>query len=157
MTGESPLSRLSEVGLSVPEAPKAVGAYVPAVRTGELVFTSGQLPVRAGGLLARGTVGEDITAELAAECAQQCALNALAAASSVCDLESIVRVVKLVGYVASGPGFTGQPAVIDAASRVMQQAFGDAGLHAREAVGVAALPLGAPVELSVVFEVRRLP
>lgn len=137
----------------MPEAPTAVGAYVPAVRSGHLVFTSGQLPWLEGELLARGTVGADVTPETAAACAERCALNALAAAASVCDLDSVTRVVKIVAYVASVPDFGGQPGVIDSASAVMVAAFGESGTHAREAVGVAALPLGAPVELSIVLQV----
>jgi len=147
-------SRLTVAGLALPAPAAAVGAYVPAVRAGSLVFTSGQLPMREGQLLASGVVGADVTPEDAASCAGQCALNALAAASSVCDLDAVVRVVKLVGYVASVPDFGGQPAVINGASAVMLAAFGDAGAHAREAVGVAALPLGAPVEVSLVLEVE---
>jgi len=110
--------------------------------------------MRAGELMARGLVGSDIDPDLARSCAEQCALNALAAATSVCDLADVVQVVRLTGYVASAPGFTAQPAVIDAASAVMLSAFGDAGRHAREAIGVASLPLGAPVELSLVLELR---
>lgn len=150
-----PLERLAAAGLTLPPAPAAVGAYVPAARFGDLVFTSGQLPMRSGELLARGLVGADVDPDIAASCAEQCALNALAAASSVCDLATVTSVVKLVGYVASANGFAAQPSVIDAASRVMQLAFGDGGRHAREAVGVAALPLGAPVELSVILAVEH--
>lgn len=149
-----PRARLDAVGLRIPSPPTPAGAYVPAVRAGNLVFTAGQLPMRDGELVAKGIVGADVDLETAAACARQCALNALAAASTVCDLGDVVRAVKLVGYVASAPGFTAQPSVIDAASAVLAAAFGDAGLHAREAVGVAALPLGAPVELSLVLEVR---
>ncbi len=147
-------SRLTSAGLTLPVPAAALGAYVPAVRTGSLVFTSGQLPMREGELLARGVVGADVTPEEAATCAAQCALNALAAASTVCDLDAVVRVVKLVGYVASAADFDGQPGVINAASNVMSAAFGDAGAHAREAVGVAELPLGAPVEVSLILEVE---
>ena len=147
-------SRLNAAGLALPAPAAAVGAYVPAVRSGSLVFTSGQLPMREGELLARGVVGADVTPEEAATCASQCALNALAAASTVCDLDAVARVVKLVGYVASTADFGGQPGVINAASNVMSVAFGDAGAHAREAVGVAALPLGAPVEVSLILEVE---
>lgn len=150
---ESVESRLAAHDMLLPSPAAAVGAYVPAVRTGKLVFTSGQLPMREGVLLASGVVGADVEADLARRCAEQCALNALAAASSVCDLDAVARVVKLVGYVASAPGFSGQPAVIDGASNVLLAAFGEAGTHAREAVGVMALPLGAPVELSLVLEV----
>lgn len=144
--------RLAAAGMTLPVPAVALGAYVPAVRTGDLVFTSGQVPMRDGALIATGHVGADVDADTACECARQCALNALGAAATVCDLDSVARVVKLVGYVASAPDFSGQPGVIDAASQVMAAAFGEAGRHAREAVGVAALPLGAPVELSVVLE-----
>jgi len=145
-------SRLREAGHVLPPAPQALGSYVPAVRAGTLVFTSGQLPLREGALLATGLVGSDVTVETARECAATCALNALAAASTVCDLDSIVRVVKVTGYVASATGFVGQPSVADGASAVMLAAFGEAGRHARAAVGVASLPLGAPVEVEIVVE-----
>lgn len=147
-------ARLTAAGITLPAPAAAVGAYVPAVRAGSLVFTSGQLPMLHGELLASGPVPGEVEPDRAAVCAAQCALNALAAASTVCDLDSVVRVVKLVGYVASDAGFGGQPSVINGASDVMRLAFGDAGAHAREAVGVAALPLGAPVEVSLVLEVR---
>lgn len=150
--GGSVSERLAAVGLELPAPAAALGAYVPAVRAGDLVFTSGQLPMRDGQLLATGAVGADVDAEMAVRCAEQCGLNALAAASSVCRLDQVTRVVKVVGYVASAAGFTSQPGVVDGASRVMTAAFGDAGRHAREAVGVAALPLGAPVEVSLVLE-----
>lgn len=143
--------RLAALGFELPAPPVPAGAYVPAVRSGGLVFTAGQLPIVAGSLITTGTVGDDVPLEIATQCAEQCALNALAAAATVCDLDSVKRVVKMVGYVASTRGFTSQPAVIDGASRVMQAAFGDAGAHAREAVGVAALPLAAPVEISLVL------
>jgi enamine deaminase RidA (YjgF/YER057c/UK114 family) len=148
------IERLVGAGMSMPPAPNALGAYLPAVRTGSLVFTAGQLPLISGALMTTGAVGDDVDPETAMACAEQCALNALAAAASVCDLDDVVRVVKLTGFVASAPGFTAQPGVVDGASRVMAAAFGEAGRHAREAVGVAALPLGAPVEVSVVLEVR---
>jgi enamine deaminase RidA (YjgF/YER057c/UK114 family) len=153
MTG-SVAERLLSGGLELPVPAAALGAYVPAMRAGNLVFTSGQLPMLAGELIERGRVDADVSPESAERCARQCALNALAAASTVCDLDEVVRVVKLVGYVASAPGFAGQPGVIDGASGVLATAFGEAGRHAREAVGVAALPLGAPVEVSLVLEVR---
>jgi enamine deaminase RidA (YjgF/YER057c/UK114 family) len=157
MVGSDVRARLAAAGLEVPVPGVAHGAYVPATRAGHLVFTSGQLPMFAGKLVALGAVGEDVDPDAARACARQCALNALAAASTVCDLDLVVRVVKLVGYVASAASFTGQPAVIDGASEVMAAAFGDAGRHAREAVGVAALPLGAPVEVSLVLEVDGTP
>ncbi|MDT8434075.1 MAG: RidA family protein [Anaerosomatales bacterium] len=143
--------RLESAGLVLPEPPSALGDYLPAVRAGALVFTSGQLPTEAGELLASGLVGTDITPELAAECARTAALNALAAASTVCDLDDVIGVVKLVGYVASAAGFVAQPQVIDGASQVLLSAFGQAGRHAREAVGVARLPKDAPVEVSIVL------
>ncbi len=149
------INRLAEVGLSVPPAPQALGDYVPAVRCENLVFTAGQLPVRDGVLVAEGRVGADVTLEQAQEAAQIAALNALAAASTVCDLDSVERVVKLTGYVSSAEDFVAQPTVVNGASGVMKAAFGEAGLHAREAVGVASLPLGAPVEISLVLQLAR--
>ena len=147
--------RLGALGLAVPEVAAPVASYVPALRSGNHVFTSGQLPMRDGALLATGKVGAGITAEQAAELAQQCALNAIAAVRSVVgDLDSVVRVVKVVGFVASHPEFTGQPGVVNGASNLLAGAFGDAGVHARSAVGVAVLPLDAPVEIEVVVEVR---
>jgi len=145
--------QLRSAGLELPPAPAALGAYVPAVRAGQLVFTAGQLPLVEGVLLATGRVPDDVPPDLARRCAERCALNALAAASRVCDLDQVVRVVKVVGYVASSAGFVAQPAVVDGASAVMAAAFGEVGRHAREAVGVAALPMGAPVEVSLVVEV----
>ncbi len=145
-------ARLLAAALELPAGPAALGDYVPAVRSGSLVFTSGQLPMKAGALLATGAVGVSTDADTARSCARQCALNALAAASTVCDLDDVVRVVKVTGYVASAPDFTGQPGVVDGASAVMGVAFGDAGRHARAAVGVASLPLGAPVEVEIVLE-----
>lgn len=145
-------SRLAREGFELTEPPSALGSYVPAVRAGSLVFTAGQLPLRAGDLIASGHLGAEVDESTGRLCAQQCALNALAAASCVCELDKVVRVVKVVGYVASAPGFIAQPAVVDGASAVMVAAFRDAGRHAREAVGVAELPLGAPVEVSLVLE-----
>jgi enamine deaminase RidA (YjgF/YER057c/UK114 family) len=147
--------RLAAAGMSLPSIPSALGSYVPAVRTGTLVFTSGQLPIADGELQVRGLVGAEVSEQVGAECAATCALNALAAAASVCDLDAVTRVVKLVGYVASAPGFTMQPSVVNGASNVLAVAFEDAGRHAREAVGVTQLPLGAPVEVSVVLEVSE--
>lgn len=144
--------RLAESGFSLPQAPGAVGSYLPATHAGDLVFTAGQLPFVDGSLITSGTVPETVSVDTAARCASQCALNALAAAATVCDLSYVKRVVKVVGYVASAPGFAAQPKVVDGASKVMLAAFGDAGKHAREAVGVSALPMGAPVELSIVLE-----
>ena len=147
--------RLEASGLSVPDAAPPIGSYVPAVRAGGLVFTSGQLPLLAGELLFTGVVGRDVGLQDAQDCARQCVLNALAAAASVCQLDDVARVVKLVGYVASAESFSAQPAVVNGASDVLVVAFGQAGRHAREAVGVEALPMGAPVEISLILELRQ--
>ena len=150
----SPESRLAELGLEVPDAAAPLAAYVPAVRSGSLVFTSGQLPWLKGELIARGKVGSEVEPELAKEAARYCALNALAAVRSlVGELSAVSRVVKVVGFVASAPSFTGQPGVLDGASELIGQAFGDIGAHARSAVGVAALPLDTPVEVELIAEV----
>lgn len=150
----TPEERLAELGLQVPEVAKPVAAYVPAVRTGDHVYTSGQLPMRDGQLLTTGKVGGDVTPDEAVECAQQCALNALAAVRSVIgDLSKVTRVVKVVAFVASTPEFTGQPAVANGASELFGSVFGDGGQHARSAVGVPVLPLDAPVEVEIVVEV----
>jgi enamine deaminase RidA (YjgF/YER057c/UK114 family) len=147
-------SRLAELGIAIPEVVPPVAAYVPAVVTGRYVYTSGQLPMRDGAMIAEGLVGTDVDPEVAQECARQCAINALAAAQSVIgSLDRVTRVVKVVGFVASAPGFTGQPAVVNGASEVLLDIFGDAGRHARSAVGVAALPINAPVEVEMVLEV----
>jgi enamine deaminase RidA (YjgF/YER057c/UK114 family) len=145
---------LAKLGLEVPEVAKPVAAYVPALREGNLVYTSGQLPMVAGNLVATGKVGADVTPEQAAELAWTCALNAIAAVKSVVgDLDTVTRVVKVVGFVASDPAFTGQPGVINGASELLGAAFGDAGVHARSAVGVAVLPLDAPVEVEITVAV----
>lgn len=147
-------ARLAELGIAIPEVVPPVAAYVPAVVTGRYVYTSGQLPMRDGAMIAEGLVGSDVDPESAKECARQSAINALAAAQSVIgSLERVTRVVKVVGFVASAPGFTGQPAVINGASELLLDVFGDAGRHARSAVGVAALPINAPVEVEMVLEV----
>ena len=146
--------RLFELGLSVPEVVPPVAAYTPAVRTGSYVFTSGQLPMQSGALVATGKVGAEVSAEQAKELAAICALNAIAALKSVLgDLDKVVRIVKVVGFVASDPSFTGQPGVVNGASELLGAAFGDAGVHARSAVGVAVLPLDAPVEVEVIVHV----
>lgn len=150
----SPLARLAELGLELPPAVAPLAAYVPAVRTGALVFTAGQLPFVDGGLPASGKVGREVSAEQAADLARTCALNGLAAVHGLVGLDAVVRVVKVVGFVASAPEFTGQPAVINGASELLGQVFGAAGAHARSAVGVAVLPLDAPVEVELVVEVR---
>ena len=146
--------RLAAVGLALPDVVPPLAAYVPAVRTGNLVFSSGQLPMVNGALSATGKVGAEITPEQAKELAQVCALNALAAIATLVNLDDIVQIVKVVGFVASAPGFTGQPAVVNGASELFGALFGDAGKHARSAVGVAELPLGAPVEVEVIVALR---
>lgn len=145
--------RLAALGLTVQDVVPPVAAYVPAVRTGSYVYTSGQLPFVDGVLQETGKVGAEVTPERAAELAQLCALNAVAAVKSVVPLDTVVRVVKVVGFVASAPDFTGQPGVINGASNLLLQAFGEIGAHARSAVGVAVLPLDAPVEVELVVEV----
>ncbi|MGB8022094.1 MAG: RidA family protein [Candidatus Nanopelagicales bacterium] len=146
--------RLDAIGRSVPELAPPVAVYVPAVRSGNHVFTSGQLPLVSGSLMGSGKVGAEVTPEQAREMAAQCALNAIAAIRSVIgDLDRVVRVVKVAGFVASEPGFSGQAGVVNGASELLGVAFGAAGAHARSAVGVAVLPLDAPVEVEVLVEV----
>jgi enamine deaminase RidA (YjgF/YER057c/UK114 family) len=150
----SPETRLAELGLSLPAVATPVAVYVPAVRTGDHVYTSGQLPMVDGSLAATGKVGAEIDAEQAKELARTCALNALAAVKAeIGDLANVRRVVKVVGFVASAPDFTGQPGVVNGASELLGEVFGDRGVHARSAVGVAVLPLDAPVEVELVVEV----
>jgi len=150
----TPEERLAELGLTVPEVAKPVAAYVPALRSGNYVFTSGQLPMRSGEMIATGKVGAGVTEEEAYACAQQCALNAIAAINAeLGDLSLVKRVVKVVVFVASSPDFTGQPKVANGASELFGNVFGEAGVHARSAVGVAVLPLDAPVEVEVMVEV----
>jgi enamine deaminase RidA (YjgF/YER057c/UK114 family) len=146
--------RLAALGATVPDVAAPVAAYVPAVRSGPWVFTSGQLPLVDGQLMGTGLVGAEVSAEDAHAMAARCALNAIAAIRAVVgDLDAVTRVVKVVGFVASAPGFTGQPGVVNGASELLGAAFGEAGVHARSAVGVAALPLGAPVEVEVIVEI----
>ncbi len=149
-------ARLAELGITLPDVAAPVAAYVPAVRTGRHVHTSGQLPFVDGALPARGKVGDGaglVPPDEAARLARLCALNALAAVQHlVGDLDQVVRVVKVVGFVASDPSFTGQPGVVNGASTVLGEIFGDAGVHARSAVGVAVLPLDSPVEVELVVE-----
>jgi enamine deaminase RidA (YjgF/YER057c/UK114 family) len=150
----SPRERLSELGLNLPPVAAPVAAYIPAVCTGRFVYTSGQLPMVDGALPAAGKVGREVSPELAHDLARTCALNALAAVDALVGLDAVVRVVKVVGFVASDPDFTGQPAVVNGASELLGLVFGEAGLHARSAVGVAVLPMNAPVEVELVVEVR---
>jgi enamine deaminase RidA (YjgF/YER057c/UK114 family) len=145
--------RLSELGIELPAVPPPAGAYVPAVRTGSLVYTAGQVPFVNGVVAATGKVGAEIDAEAAKEHARTCALNALAAVDALVGIDAVVRVVKVVGYVASAEGFTAQPAVLNGASELLGEIFGETGKHARAAVGVAELPLGVPVEVELIVEV----
>jgi len=146
-------ARLAELGITIPAVAKPVAAYIPAVITGNLVFTSGQLPFVGGALAATGKVGAEVDPDAAKAMAATCVLNGLAAAHSVIgSLDRITRVVKVVGFVNSDPSFTGQPGVINGASELLGEIFGEAGIHARSAVGVAVLPLDAPVEIEFVFE-----
>jgi enamine deaminase RidA (YjgF/YER057c/UK114 family) len=149
--------RLAELGLTVPDVAPPAGAYVPALRQGDLVFTSGQLPMMSGELARTGKVGDGpglVAADDAKALAQTCALNAITAVKSVVgDLDRVTRVVKVVGFVASAPGFGGQPRVINGASELLGEVFGEAGRHARSAVGVSVLPLDAPVEVELVVEI----
>ena len=148
------VKRLEALGRTVPTLAAPVAVYVPTMRTGNLIFTSGQLPLVDGQLMGTGKVGAEVTAEQAHEMAAQCALNAIAAIQAdIGNLDRVARVVKVVGFVASDPGFTGQPAVINGASELLGAAFGDVGTHARSAVGVAVLPLDAPVEVEIVVEI----
>jgi enamine deaminase RidA (YjgF/YER057c/UK114 family) len=150
-----PEERLAELGLTVPAVPAPVAAYVPAVRSGSWVFTSGQLPMRDGQLLLTGKVGGEVTEEQAVECARQCALNAIAAVKAeVGDLAQVRRVVKVVAFVSSTSDFTGQPRVANGVSELLGEVFGEAGVHARSAVGVPVLPLDAPVEVELLVEVE---
>ncbi|WP_409347955.1 RidA family protein [Micrococcus endophyticus] len=147
--------RLAELGLERPAVAAPVGSYVPAIRDGDLVLTSGQLPFVAGSLPATGKVGAEVSAERARELARVCAVNAVAAVHELIgELDRVAQVVKVVGFVASDPSFTGQPGVLNGASDVLTEIFGEAGRHARSAVGVAVLPLDAPVEVEITVRVR---
>jgi len=150
----TPEERLQKLGLSVPEVAKPVAAYIPALRSGNHVFTSGQLPMRDGSLMLTGKVGGEVTEEEAVDCARQCALNALAAVrAEVGELSAVKRIVKVVVFVASTPDFTAQPKVANGVSELLGEVFGEAGRHARSAVGVSVLPLDAPVEVELVVEI----
>jgi enamine deaminase RidA (YjgF/YER057c/UK114 family) len=149
----NPRDRLAELGHELPKASAPGGAYVPAVRTGDLVYVAGQVPMENGKLAASGKVGAEVTPEEAYELCQRCALAALAAIDQITGIENITRIVKVAGFVASAEGFTGQPGVINGASDLFVAVFGDAGRHARTSVGVAELPLGSPVEVEVIVEV----
>ena len=146
-------ARLAELGIALPAVAKPLASYVPAVRSGDLVFTSGQLPTHAGKLAVTGKVGIDVVPEVANTLARVCALNALAAVDALVGIDAVTQVVKVVGFVASAPGFNGQPGVVNGASDLLAEVFGDRGGHARSAVGVSELPLDAPVEVELVVEV----
>ncbi|HME15484.1 MAG TPA: RidA family protein [Mycobacterium sp.] len=146
-------ARLNELGIELPEVAKPLASYVPAVRSGNLVYTSGQLPMQAGKLAATGKLGDDVTPEQGRALARICTLNALAAVDSLVGIDAVTQVVKVVGFVASAPGFNGQPGVVNGASHLLAEVFGDHGSHARSAVGVAELPLDSPVEVELVVEV----
>ena len=151
--GVDAYARLAELGLTLPQVFPPLAAYVPAVQSGNHVYVSGQVPMVDGKLPATGKVGAEVTVEQGAELARICALNALAAIDALVGLGQIVKIVKVTGFVASAPGFTGQPAVINGASELFAAVLGELGRHARSAVGVAELPLGAPVEVEVIAEV----
>lgn len=146
-------ARLAELDLALPEVVAPLASYVLAVRTGDLVYTAGQLPMRAGKLAGTGKLGAEVTPDEGKALARICALNALAAVDSLVGIDSVTRVVKVVGFVASAPGFNGQPSVINGASDLLGEVFGDRGAHARSAVGVSELPLDAPVEVELIVEV----
>jgi enamine deaminase RidA (YjgF/YER057c/UK114 family) len=146
-------ARLEEQGIKLPRVAAPLAAYVSAVRTGNLVYTAGQLPFLDGKLTTTGKVGSEVTPEVGKTLARVCALNALAAVDALVGLDSVTQVVKVVGFVASAPGFNGQPAVINGASDLFAEVFGDSGAHARSAVGVSELPLDAPVEVELIVEV----
>lgn len=150
----SPYSRLAALGLELPPVVAPLAAYVPALRTGNLVYTAGQLPIVAGKLLATGKVGAEVTIEQAQALAHQSALNTLAALHSIVDLNQVVQIVKVVGFIASAPGFTQQAEVLNGASKLLQEVFGEPGRHARSAIGVSDLPKNAPVEVELIAEVR---
>ena len=152
---DGPEARLAALGLTLPPVAAPVAAYVPAVRSGTYVYTAGQLPLADGKLPRTGKVGAQVSVDEAAGLARTCVLNALAAVASVTGgLSVVTRIVKIAGFVASDPSFTGQPLVVNGASELMLEVFGDAGRHARSAVGVAVLPLDAPVEIELIAEVR---
>jgi enamine deaminase RidA (YjgF/YER057c/UK114 family) len=151
----TPLQRLQELGVELPAVTTPLAAYVPARRTGSLVYTSGQLPLVDGTLPATGKVGAAVSADAAAGLARIAALNALAAVHDLVGLDNVAAVVKVVGFVASAPDFTGQPAVVNGASELFGEVFGAAGAHARSAVGVASLPLDAPVEIELIVELKE--
>jgi enamine deaminase RidA (YjgF/YER057c/UK114 family) len=151
--GADAYARLAELGVTLPQVVPPLAAYVPAVQSGSYVYVSGQLPLVDGKLPYPGKVGAEVSTDQAVESARICAINALAAIDALVGLGQLVKIVKVTGFVASAPGFTGQPAVVNGASEFFGDVFGEMGRHARSAVGVAELPLGAPVEVEVIAEV----
>jgi enamine deaminase RidA (YjgF/YER057c/UK114 family) len=151
---DGPLARLTALGLILPRAAAPLASYVPAVRSGSMVYTSGQLPFVDGRLPVTGKVGAEVSPEQAEDLARQCALNALAAVHDLVGLDAVARIMKVVGFVASAPDFTGQPGVVNGASDLLVDVFGESGRHARSAIGVAVLPLDAPVEVELIVEAR---
>jgi enamine deaminase RidA (YjgF/YER057c/UK114 family) len=149
----NPTDRLAELGITLPPVPTPAGAYIPARRVGDLVYTSGQVPIVDGKPAALGKLGAEIDAEEGYRLARICALNALAAVDALVGIDSVSGVVKVLGFVASASGFTGQPAVVNGASDLLGEIFGETGRHARSAVGVAELPLGVPVEVELIVQV----
>lgn len=152
--GVSWTARLAELGIELPPVVKPLAAYLPAKRSGDLVYTAGQLPMQSGKLSMTGKLGAEVSPEEGRALARISTLNALAAVDALVGIDAVTQIVKVVGFVASAPGFTGQPAVVNGASELLGEVFGEAGSHARSAVGVAALPLDAPVEVELVVEVR---
>ncbi|GAA4861775.1 RidA family protein [Pseudonocardia benzenivorans] len=149
----APSDTLRELGITLPSVPKPAGSYIPARRSGSLVYTAGQVPIVDGAVVAQGKVGAEVTTEQAYDLARVCALNAIAAVDGLVGIDAITGIVKVVGFVASAPGYNDQPKVVNGASDLLGQLFGEAGLHARSAVGVAELPLNVPVEVELVVEV----
>jgi enamine deaminase RidA (YjgF/YER057c/UK114 family) len=147
--------KLKAMGITLPETPKPMAAYIPAIQTGDLIFTSGQIPILKGELKYKGKLGAEISKQDGYEAARQCAINALSAIRSLIgNLDKIEQVIKVVGFVASANGFTEQPAVVNGASELLLAVFGEKGKHARSAIGVAELPLGVPVEVEMVVQVK---
>ncbi|HZG64146.1 MAG TPA: RidA family protein [Rubrobacteraceae bacterium] len=149
---DSPEERLKDLGYELPAIPRPAGSYVPAARAGSLLFTAGQLPFKEGALAYVGKVGREVSVEEAQQAARLCAINALAAVEAEAGLENVRRVVKVTGYVSSAADFNNQPMVLNGASELLGEVFGEKGIHARSAVGVAELPLDAPVEIELVVE-----
>ncbi|GMT48211.1 MAG: hypothetical protein IEMM0007_1777 [bacterium] len=147
--------RLRELAIELPEAPSPLGSYTPALKTGNLLFLSGILPLKDGALLAEGIVGKDVDIDIAREAARRIVVNALSIVKETCGLENISRCIRLNGYIASETNFHEQPAVLNAASDLLREIFGESGIHTRTAVGVAVLPMNAPVEIDFIFEVRQ--